>query len=240
MRPGGATKTTELKERWPKCFANGSGSPGVGRAARQRIRLNREPFVLQPTTQACETESMAYHLNRPLVVVCAFGVLLGTGCASNPPPEAEPPPSEQVAAPAPPQEAPPQIPPEAFEACNGKSVGDACVTVLGDQATEGQCASAPVEANDSRLMCTAPQSHGPGRPPEGAGPGPGPGHEPPPEAVAACEGKNAGDSCTAEMRGRKLTGTCESPPPGARNRALSCRPSGPAGPRPEAGAQQTP
>jgi len=45
---------------------------------------------------------------------------------------------------------------------------------------------------------------------------------PPPGALAACEGKKAGDSCAFEDRGREIAGSCFVPPPGG----LVCGPAG--------------
>ena len=67
----------------------------------------------------------------------------------------------------------------------------------------------------------AQPNQGPGS--GGAG-GPGRGG-PPPEAIAACKDKSAGDQCEFERRdGGKVEGTCALPPRGGE---LSCRPQGP-------------
>lgn len=51
---------------------------------------------------------------------------------------------------------------------------------------------------------------------------------PPPEALAACEGKSAGTSCQFSHEGRDVSGTCFTP---ASDRPLACRPEGgPPGP----------
>jgi hypothetical protein len=46
---------------------------------------------------------------------------------------------------------------------------------------------------------------------------------PPPEALAACEGKSAGTACSFTHDGRALAGTCFTP---ASDRPLACRPAG--------------
>lgn len=72
---------------------------------------------------------------------------------------------------------------------------------------------------------------GPGEPPAegsaalGAGRGM---HQPPAEALAACEGKKSGDACTAKMGDREQSGTCEAPPQAGTDTRLSCRPERPA------------
>ncbi len=42
-----------------------------------------------------------------------------------------------------------QLPPAAFEACQGKGVGDACTVTFGERQIEAKCAAAP----DGRLAC---------------------------------------------------------------------------------------
>lgn len=52
---------------------------------------------------------------------------------------------------------------------------------------------------------------------------------PPPEALAACQGKSAGTSCQFSHEGRDLSGTCFTP---ASDKPLACRPEGgPPGPQ---------
>ncbi len=114
----------------------------------------------------------------------------------------------------------PGPPPEAYQACEGKSAGDTAeiVTSRGDTLT-GTC-----EQEGNKLVLKPDNFKG--------GPGGGPGgpggkrNAPPSEAIEACEGKSAGD--TAEFvneRGDTVTGTCEqrgdqlmlrpdNPPPG--------------------------
>jgi hypothetical protein len=58
----------------------------------------------------------------------------------------------------------------------------------------------------------------------GSGQGQGGGRRgPPPEALAACQGKSAGASCSWSHDGRALEGTCFTP---ASDKPLACRPSG--------------
>jgi hypothetical protein len=50
---------------------------------------------------------------------------------------------------------------------------------------------------------------------------------PPPEAIAACEQKSAGDSCTVKLPDdRTLDGVCR-PPPEGKEGPLACVPDGP-------------
>ena len=42
-----------------------------------------------------------------------------------------------------------QLPPAAFDACQGKGVGDACTVTFGEKQIEAKCAAAP----DGRLAC---------------------------------------------------------------------------------------
>jgi len=55
---------------------------------------------------------------------------------------------------------------------------------------------------------------------------------PPPEAIAACQGKAGGAACSFTGReNRALTGTCFAPPQGnGENHPLACRPTRPSGP----------
>jgi hypothetical protein len=94
-------------------------------------------------------------------------------------------------------------PPAAFEACKGKSAGDACEvtfsTPTGDEHTvKGTCAALP----DARLAC---------RP------------EPPPQALQACDGKHEGDACSFTMGEHTVDGQCHQGPRGN----LACRPARP-------------
>lgn len=98
----------------------------------------------------------------------------------------------------------PGPPPEAYQACEGKSAGDTVEieTPRGDTMT-GTC----VQQGDKLVLRPDNMKGGPG----GGSGGPGGGqHTPPAEAIEACEGKSAGD--TAEFvneRGDTVTGTCE-------------------------------
>jgi hypothetical protein len=59
---------------------------------------------------------------------------------------------------------------------------------------------------------------------------PGSGGNPPPlpeEAYTACSGKSQGDSCTAKVGDRTVTGTCDIPPSSTGGSRLACKPSGP-------------
>jgi hypothetical protein len=42
-----------------------------------------------------------------------------------------------------------ELPPAAFDACQGKGVGDACTVTFGEKQIEAKCAAAP----DGRLAC---------------------------------------------------------------------------------------
>lgn len=71
--------------------------------------------------------------------------------------------------------------------------------------------------------------------------GPPPGHRPPgppPEAIAACAGKAAGDACTVELPDRQIEGTCTAPPEGAPDDTLFCLPEGAPPPPPHRGGRR--
>jgi hypothetical protein len=51
---------------------------------------------------------------------------------------------------------------------------------------------------------------------------PCPGPHPPPEALAACDGKESGDACSVALPDRTLNGTCLAPP----GKRLACIPEG--------------
>lgn len=79
----------------------------------------------------------------------------------------------------------------------------------------------------------------PGGGPGGGGPGGGSGGEggrpqgPPPEAIAACEGKSEGDSCEfTNPRGDTLSGICQTV-----EEQLACAPEGGPGPHDPEGGQ---
>jgi hypothetical protein len=65
-----------------------------------------------------------------------------------------------------------------------------------------------------------------GPPPAGSG-GPG---GPPPEAISACQGKSAGESCQVKMGDSQMDGICAAGPAGASENQISCRPAHPGGP----------
>ena len=88
-------------------------------------------------------------------------------------------------------------PPEAYEACEGKSAGDEAelITPRGETIT-GTCE----EEGDLLVL----------RPDNPRGRSGGRHHSPPPEAYEACEGKSAGDEAEfVNRRGETITGTCE-------------------------------
>jgi hypothetical protein len=58
-----------------------------------------------------------------------------------------------------------------------------------------------------------------------AQPRPPPGGGPPPEAFAACVGRSKGEACSVNFGGREIKGSCEAPPPDAKDTRLACRPS---------------
>ena len=81
-----------------------------------------------------------------------------------------------------------------------------------------------------------------GQPPGGPGEGQRGRHGPPPEAVAACNGKASGEPCSfVDRHNETRTGTCFAPPPGASSnsgapapsRPLACRPAHPRADKPE-------
>ena len=123
-------------------------------------------------------------------------------------------------------------PPEAFNACEGKSVGDTAefVSPRGDTVT-GTC-----EQQGDRLVLRPDNppggnSDGNDRSSQNAGRRQ---HGPPPEAYTACEGKNLGD--TAEFvspRGDTVTGTCKQ-----QDDRLVLRPDNPRGGRSGGRAQK--
>ncbi|HEX3773968.1 MAG TPA: hypothetical protein VHV51_05850 [Polyangiaceae bacterium] len=53
-----------------------------------------------------------------------------------------------------------ELPPAAFDACQGKGVGDACTVKFGDKQIDAKCAAAP----DGRLACRP--EHGEHKKPE--------------------------------------------------------------------------
>ena len=65
------------------------------------------------------------------------------------------------------------------------------------------------------ISCTALAQPQPG---QGGGP-----RRPPPEALAACQGKAADAPCSFSHEGRSMTGTCFTP---ASDKPLACKPAG--------------
>lgn len=92
-------------------------------------------------------------------------------------------------------------PPEAFEACKGKAIDEACNVQLHDREIVGKCAAPPPGAAQSTPACR----------PEG-GPRHRKHHGPPPEIVfAACNGKSAGDACSVAFERGTVSGSCMAP-----------------------------
>lgn len=108
-----------------------------------------------------------------LVLACASAASLGCDKQpSQPDPQASS--AQPLTAEGPHRGAPP---PEAFDACNGKSAGDACTVKHGDRESNGSCTSPPPGSEDSRLSCrpAAPPDGSGGPPPGGPHGGPPPG-----------------------------------------------------------------
>jgi hypothetical protein len=93
-------------------------------------------------------------------------------------------------------------PPEAVQACSGKSSGDACEVSFGPRSESGTCT-----VLDGVMACH------PRRPPH---------HAPPPEAIEACAGESEGAACAVTLGGNTLDGTCLTGPGGS---GVACRPS---------------
>ena len=88
-------------------------------------------------------------------------------------------------------------PPEAYRACEGKAAGDTAQFT----GPNGETVSGTCEEISDRLVLR-PDRFNPRRGDRPPGP--------PPEAYAACEGKNAGDPARFETPGGEtVTGTCE-------------------------------
>ena len=104
--------------------------------------------------------------------------------------------------------APRDPPPDMVAACDNRAAGDSCSVTFKGQTIEGTCRSDP--RGDGPLACFAK-----GPPPGG----------PPPEAVEACNGRAADDSCTVNLKDRTIDGTCRSDP--HRDGSLVCVPSNP-------------
>lgn len=93
-------------------------------------------------------------------------------------------------------------PPEAFDACKGKVIDDACSVQMADREITGKCASPPPGSAQTTPACR----------PEGGARHRGGHHGPPPEKVfAACDGKAAGDECSVEFEKGALKGACLAP-----------------------------
>jgi len=111
-------------------------------------------------------------------------------------------------------------PPEAREACKGKSAGDQCEFKRPNGETvQGACAAPPA---GGELNCRPKDAPPPGAGKGGPGPGPGKGG-PPPEAIEACKGKPAGHPCDFKgPNGNQVQGSCVMPPNGGDS---TCRPN---------------
>jgi hypothetical protein len=101
-------------------------------------------------------------------------------------------------------------PPEAFQACSGQQEGAACtVTFPGGRQLAGVCRTGPQGEAAACVPDHPPGAH----------------HGPPPEAVAACSGQQAGAACSfATPDGTQLQGSCRAALDGA---TAACAPSGP-------------
>ena len=103
---------------------------------------------------------------------------------------------------------PPHPPPqEAIDACAKSRQGDTCSVAFHDHTLAGTCEIAP---DTSTLACR------PDRPPP---------HQPPPEALAACDGGKEGDACSFNHGDHAIVGSCAKSPDG--NGPLACRPTDP-------------
>ena len=89
------------------------------------------------------------------------------------------------------------------------------VSFLGLAACGGQTAATDSSSQAAQADTVATASDA-GRPPMRP-------HGPPPEALAACTGKAAGDACSVTLRDETLTGKCAAPPFDA-GAGLACRP----------------
>jgi len=89
-----------------------------------------------------------------------------------------------------------QLPPAAFEACDGKAEGDSCSAELPRGTFKGICKS---HRRSEKLVC-APHHHRQHR------------RKMIKAAIAACEGKAQGDLCSMNLPQRTLEGTCKTHP----------------------------
>jgi hypothetical protein len=101
-------------------------------------------------------------------------------------------------------------PPEAIEACEGRSDGSSCSVAIHGDSLDGTCRVIPT----GESACV----------PEGMGPP----MEPPAEAFEACDGGREGDECTIVAPFGELDGECVAMP----DRRLVCAPDG-MGPPPQ-------
>ncbi len=118
----------------------------------------------------------------------------------------------------------PGPPPEAFEACESKVVGDACTVTFGSDSLAGKCVTSPDGGPDTRIVCRPdklPEHDGK------AGHGGHPHGPPPAEVFAACDGKAADEACSVTIGDRSIEGTCKAPPPGVAETRLGCAPARP-------------
>jgi len=97
-----------------------------------------------------------------------------------------------------------------LQACAGKNAGDACALTIADQSRPGICRAFEREA--TQVLACVPASAV--TPP--AGP-----------RVTACNGKAAGDACTAQQEDKTFTGVCHALPSGT----LLCLPPPPSPPQ---------
>lgn len=98
-------------------------------------------------------------------------------------------------------------PPEAFEACEGKSANDACSVTTKRGELEGTC-KAP---KDKKPVCVPKDRPQKGDHKKGDEGEKSERRGPPPEAFEACEGKAAGDVCSVTTKRGELEGTCKAP-----------------------------
>ena len=105
---------------------------------------------------------------------------------------------------------PPAPPAEALQACSSIQVGATCSFTTHDgRQVSGICRSGP--RGETAACMPAGPHHGH--------------HGPPPEALQACSGAQAGASCSFTLPdGLQVAGTCRAGPDGA---ALACAPSQP-------------
>lgn len=180
----------------------------------------KEPTPTAPPRPAAEAPATAAARPAP-----------AADAPARPAPAGEAPPAESPAR----RDAQPMPPPEAANACNGKTASSACEFVDRDGLPIlGTCVTAPFGGRP--LTFCRP---GGGRS-SGAAPGAASGRAdlppgepgltgPTREALIPCQGRRQGDACSfIGRRGETLTGTCISPPPmpnGGGEMPMACRPS---------------